>query len=241
MDLVKNVQGSNINKGSIMKKKNIKLPIVFMVVGLLMFVAAFLVENEDLLTVLFLVGPIVFVVSLIVLIVRMLKNGRASDIQPEQLNPTVKQLNPTVKMLYRSGLRGVEASPVILELDESVGKILIHAKPKYCNGVFEFSLDVDKITAAGVEKNVSYEPSSGMGRVIVGGALFGVAGAMIGAATKKDKKVTDVAYVIRYKDENVPKFLVLKDLTINEGKKFFDKVNSLININKANADGSIDL
>lgn len=217
-----------------MKKKDIKLPIVFMVAGLLMFVSAFLVSNEDLLTVLFLAGPIVFVVSLIVLIVRVVKNGKASDTQ-------VEQLRPTVKMLYRSGLRGVEVSPVVLELDESVGKILIHAKPKYCNGVSEFSLDVDKITAAGVEKNVSYEPSSGMGRAIVGGALFGVAGAMIGAATKKDKKVTDVAYVIRYKDENVPKFLVLKDLTINEGKKFFDKVNTLININKANADGSIDL
>lgn len=217
-----------------MKKKNIKLPIAFMVAGLLMFVSAFLVSNEDLLTVLFLAGPIVFVVSLIVLIVRVVKNGKASDTQ-------VEQLRPTVKMLYRSGLKGVEVSPVVLELDESVGKILIHAKPKYCNGVSEFSLDVDKITAAGVEKNVSYEPSSGMGRAIVGGALFGVAGAMIGAATKKDKKVTDVAYVIRYKDENVPKFLVLKDLTINEGKKFFDKVNTLININKANADGSIDL
>ena len=217
-----------------MKKKNIKLPIAFMVAGLLMFVSAFLVSNEDLLTVLFLAGPIVFVVSLIVLIVRVVKNGKASDTQ-------VEQLRPTVKMLYQSGLRGVEVSPVVLELDESVGKILIHAKPKYCNGVSEFSLDVDKITAAGVENNVSYEPSSGMGRAIVGGALFGVAGAMIGAATKKDKKVTDVAYVIRYKDENVPKFLVLKDLTINEGKKFFDKVNTLININKANADGSIDL
>lgn len=217
-----------------MKKKNIKLPIIFMVVGLLMFVSAFLVSNEDLLTVLFLAGPIVFVVSLIVLIVQAVKNGRASDTQ-------VEELKPTVKMLYQSGLRGVDASPVVLELDESVGKILIHAKPKYCNGVSEFSLDVDKITAAGVEKNVSYEPSSGMDRAIVGGAMFGVAGAMIGAATKKDKKVTDVAYVIRYKDENVPKFLVLKDLTINEGKKFFDKVNTLININKANADGSIDL
>ncbi len=217
-----------------MKKKDIKLPIIFMVVGLLMFVSAFLVSNEDLLTVLFLAGPIVFVVSLIVLIVQAVKNGRASDTQ-------VEELKPTVKMLYQSGLRGVDASPVVLELDESVGKILIHAKPKYCNGVSEFSLDVDKITAAGVEKNVSYEPSSGMGRAIVGGAMFGVAGAMIGAATKKDKKVTDVAYVIRYKDENVPKFLVLKDLTINEGKKFFDKINTLINLNKANADGSIDL
>ena len=154
-----------------MKKKNIKLPIIFMVAGLLMFVAAFLVSNEDLLTVLFLAGPIVFVISLIVLIVRVVKNGKASDTQ-------VEQLRPTVKMLYRSGLRGVEPSPVVLELDESVGKILIHAKPKYCNGVSEFSLDVDKITAAGVEKNVSYEPSSGMGRAIVGGALFGVAGAM---------------------------------------------------------------
>lgn len=217
-----------------MKKKNVKLPIAFMAAGLLMFVSAFLVSNEDVLTVLFLAGPIVFIISLIVLIVQLIKNGRASDTQ-------VEQLRPTVKMLYRSGLRGVEPSPVVLELDESVGKILIHAKPKYCNGVSEFSLDVDKITAAGVEKNVSYEPSSGMGRAIVGGALFGVAGAMIGAATKKDKKVTDVAYVIRYKDENVPKFLVLKDLTINEGKEFFDKVNTLININKANADGSIDL
>lgn len=200
-----------------MKKKNIKLPIAFMVAGLLMFVSAFLVSNEDLLTVLFLAGPIVFVVSLIVLIVRVVKNGRASDTQAEQLRPTVK-------MLYQSGLRGVEPSPVVLELDESVGKILIHAKPKYCNGVSEFSLDVDKITAAGVEKNVSYEPSSGMGRAIVGGALFGVAGAMIGAATKKDKKVTDVAYVIRYKDENVPKFLVLKDLTINEERNFLIKL-----------------
>lgn len=217
-----------------MKNKNIKLPIAFMVAGLLMFVSAFLVSNEDLLTVLFLAGPIVFIISLIVLIVQLIKNGRVSDTK-------VEQLRPTVKMLYRSGLRGVEPSPVVLELDESVGKILIHAKPKYCNGVSEFSLDVDKITAAGVEKNVTYEPSSGMGRAIVGGALFGVAGAMIGAATKKDKKVTDVAYVIRYKDENVPKFLVLKDLTINEGKKFFDKVNTLININKANADGSIEL
>lgn len=217
-----------------MKKKNVKLPIAFMAAGLLMFVSAFLVSNEDVLTVLFLAGPIVFVVSLIVLIVQLVKNGRASDIQPEQLRPTVK-------MLYQSGLRGVEVSPVVLELDENNGKILIHAKPKYCNGVSEFSLDIDKITAAGVEKNVTYEPSSGMGRAIVGGALFGVAGAMIGAATKKDKKVTDVAYVIRYKDENVPKFLVLKDLTINEGKKFFDRVNTLININKANADGSIEL
>lgn len=217
-----------------MIKKDIKLPIAFMAAGLLMFVSAFLVSNEDLLTVLFLVGPIVFVVSLIVLIVRVVKNGKASDTQ-------VEQLSPTVKMLYQSGLRGVEVSPVVLELDENNGKILIHAKPKYCNGVSEFSLDIDKITAAGVEKNVTYEPSSGMGRAIVGGALFGVAGAMIGAATKKDKKVTDVAYVIRYKDENVPKFLVLKDLTINEGKKFFDKVNTLININKANADGSIEL
>lgn len=217
-----------------MKNKNIKLPIFFMVVGLLMFVSAFLVSNEDLLTVLFLAGPIVFVVSLVVLIVRVVKNGRTPDTQAEQLRPTVK-------MLYQSGIRGVDASPVVLELDESVGKILIHAKPKYCNGVSEFSLDVDKITAAGVEKNVSYKPSSGMGRAIVGGAMFGLAGAMIGAATKKDKKVTDVAYVIRYKDNNVPKFLVLKDLTINEGKKFFDKVNTLININKANADGSIDL
>lgn len=208
-----------------MKKKNVKLPIIFMVAGLLMFVAAFLVSNEDLLTVMFLAGPIVFVVSLVVLIVRLIKNGKTSNIQPEQLKPTVK-------MLYKSGLRGVEASPVILELDENNGKILIHAKPKYCNGVSEFSLDIDKIAAAGVEKNVTYEPSSGMGRAIVGGALFGVAGAMVGAATKKDKKVTDVAYVIHYKDENTPKFLVLKDLTINEGKKFFNLINAVITKNQ---------
>lgn len=66
-----------------MKKKNIKLPIAFMVAGLLMFVSAFLVSNEDLLTVLFLAGPIVFVVSLVVLIVRLIKNGKTSNIQTE--------------------------------------------------------------------------------------------------------------------------------------------------------------
>lgn len=209
-----------------MKKKNIKLPAAFLVIGLIIFVAAFLVENEDLSTALFLIGLTAFFVSLIVLIIRAVKNSKVTN---SQVHP-----NPNVRMLYHSGLRGVEASPVTLELDETGGKIIIYSKPKYCNSVSEISIDTDKITAAGIEKNVTYKPQALItGKMLLGGALFGFAGTMLAAATKKNKKIIKKAYVIHYKDESVPKFIVLKDLTLNKGKEFFNLINAVIAKNQA--------
>lgn len=72
--------------------------------------------------------------------------------------------------------------------------------------------------------------------------MFGATGAIVGAVTKKDKKITTVYIEIHYISENMPKVLKFKTGgNVNKEIRFFDRLNELININNANEDGSISL
>lgn len=231
-----------------MKKNSKILSIIFMVIGIVLFGASIAINNEDISTIFFIVGPLIFIISLISLIVGLVKGKKDNTTAPidetkrQSIPSKVVSNNPTVKLIHYSGLNGVVQMPVTLELDENNRKLYIHANPKHSSGVSEFTLDLDKIVAAGNDVDIQYKQTSGVGRTVAGGLMFGAAGAVVGAVTKKDKKVTTVYKEIHYNSENGIKVLKFKSYNnIRNEMNFLNRINELINLSNANADGEIEL
>lgn len=133
----------------------------------------------------------------------------------------------TVKMLHESGLPTVGKILINLTLDELNKCVAIDINPKYSKGATNFTLPFDKITSVERITEETLKQKSGLGRAVVGGALFGPAGAVVGAVTKKDKKQTTFYRVIKYSSNNEAKEIVMKSADANE-IKFFEKLNSII-------------
>lgn len=232
------------------ENKNLILSAVFMIIGFVLFFSGILSDNNTVFALAFFVGMPMALVSLIFTIIRCVKkiktNKNNSAIKPainqQSIDSNSKHDNLTTKLIHYSGLNGVDSSFVELELDEINNKVYIHANPKHSKGVSEFTLDLDKIIAAGNDVDIQYKQRSGVGRAVAGGLMFGATGAIVGAVTKKDKKITTVYIEIHYISENMPKVLKFKTGgNVNKEIRFFDRLNELININNANEDGSISL
>lgn len=138
-----------------------------------------------------------------------------------------KDGNLKIQMKHHSGLPNVRTTqPLHLILDTENQKITI--KEAFTKNGKEFSLPLTKITAIGNVTEEIIKENSGTGRAIVGGLLFGGAGAVVGAVTAKDKKKTIYHKVINYISNDEEKSLILSTGgDINE-MKFFRKLSELI-------------
>lgn len=149
-----------------------------------------------------------------------------------------KDGNLKIQMKHHSGLPNVRTTqPLHLILDTENQKITI--KEAFTKNGKEFSLPLTKITAIGNVTEEIIKENSGTGRAIVGGLLFGGAGAVVGAVTAKDKKKTIYHKVINYISNDEEKSLILSTGgDINE-MKFFKKLSELIS--KQETPSSIEL
>lgn len=73
------------------------------------------------------------------------------------------------------------------------------------------TLPLSKIISAGNVNITETKEQSKMGRAVVGGLLFGGAGAIVGALTAKEKEKLKTLYVINYISNDEEKSIVLKE------------------------------
>ncbi len=109
-----------------------------------------------------------------------------------------------MNMIHIEGLPGyTKGTAITFTLDEGVKCLVFKArafkKP-------EVKLPLSKVTFAGIVPFEEIEKGSVIGRAVVGGILFGSAGAIIGAMTAEEKKRKKYFYVINY-DLSITVFL----------------------------------
>ncbi|MCQ2308078.1 MAG: hypothetical protein MJ000_11045 [Bacteroidales bacterium] len=98
------------------------------------------------------------------------------------------------------------------------------------------TLEYSKITDVfyGPQSSIVEKDKSIIGRAVVGGLLFGGAGAIVGAMTangKKEKQLNRIMFVISYTGSNgMNKFIALEDTRLYKGKKLSEKLKELCNI-----------
>ncbi len=115
----------------------------------------------------------------------------------------------TMNMIHQEGLPGYSKEAAItMTLDESIRCLVFKArvlkKP-------EIKLPLEKISFAGTVAVEQIVKQSATGRAIVGGLLFGNAGAIVGAMTAEEKKRNQYLYIINYEGETGTKAIVLHD------------------------------
>ena len=98
----------------------------------------------------------------------------------------------------------------------------------------------------GYRTEIVEKQGSPIGRAVVGGLLFGGAGAIVGAMTadKKSKKETHLYFIISYKSSTgEDKYIQFEDTRQYKGKKLANKLMELCNITKdtTNNNSSIEL
>lgn len=98
----------------------------------------------------------------------------------------------------------------------------------FTKGGKEIRLPISKITRTGNVPIEDIEKGHMIGRAIVGGILFGEAGAIVGAMTAQEKRKTQYLYCINYRSDEEEKAIVLKSGgSINE-MKFRRSLNDLL-------------
>lgn len=112
-------------------------------------------------------------------------------------------------------------------------------------GKAEASLKYDQITDVfyGTHTEIIEKKQSPIGRAVVGGLLFGGAGAIVGAvsAGKKEKKKTEFHFIISYTSSTgEEKYIQFEDTRLYKGRKVADTIKKQSNI-KSKADGVIEL
>lgn len=115
----------------------------------------------------------------------------------------------TMNMGHEDGLPGYsKGTAITMTLDEASRSLIFKAralkKP-------EVKLPLSKVSFAGTVAVEQIEKQSALGRAVVGGILFGHAGAIIGAMTAEEKKRNQYFYVINYESEGETKAIVLSD------------------------------
>lgn len=135
------------------------------------------------------------------------------------------QTLPNIAIIHKSGLPGIpEDLAVIIYLDVENNKLIF--KSATLNK--EISLSLDKVTDVFKAPEEIVKEKSGVGRAIAGGLLFGPTGAVVGAATKKDKKKTIYYDVLNYKSNSESNSIVLFDKFPENSRKFFNQIKELI-------------
>lgn len=114
-----------------------------------------------------------------------------------------------LNMTHHEGLPGYsDKTAITMELDEEHRCLIFKArafkKP-------EIKLPLSKVISSGNVNIAEIEQQSKVGRAIVGGLLFGNAGAIVGAMTAGEKQKIKTLYIINYEGEAGTKAIVLHD------------------------------
>lgn len=129
----------------------------------------------------------------------------------------------TMNMIHIEGLPGyTKGTAITFTLDEGAKCLVFKArafkKP-------EVKLPLSKVTFAGIVPFEEIEKGSVIGRAVIGGILFGSAGAIIGAMTAEEKKRKKYFYVINYDEQAI----ILDDNGSNFNSfKFQKKLNEYL-------------
>lgn len=138
-------------------------------------------------------------------------------------------------MVYIDGISTFRVGwPIDLILDEIDNKLIL--KPKLSK-IGEASLNLDKITNAGMITEEEIKEASVVGRAVVGGLLFGHLGAIIGGMSgTKDKKKTQSYYVINYTSNGEEKVVSMKQNGDFNFGKFNKRLCEICGIQKVKVD-----
>ena len=124
----------------------------------------------------------------------------------------------------------------------------LHIKQK-AGGKAEATLRYHQITDVfyGTQIEIKEKKQSPIGRALIGGFLFGGAGAIVGAmtASKKEKKKAHIYLVISYvSSSGEEKYLTFEDTRLYKGKKLANQLKQLCHIQpetKAEVNNKIEL
>ena len=126
-----------------------------------------------------------------------------------------KNKHEKTQMIHGEGLPLRKDCPLVLELNTDRSAVVITEFGKKQ----EILLPISKITRTGVLHIDTVESGNMIGRAIVGGVLFGGAGAIIGAMSAQEKKKVKHLYSINYLSDGEEKAIVMKSAgAINEMK-----------------------
>lgn len=126
-----------------------------------------------------------------------------------------KNKHEKTQMNHCEGLPLRKDCPIVLELDTDRNAVVFTEFGKKQ----EILLPISKITRTGVLHIETVESGNMIGRAIVGGVLYGGAGAIIGAMTAQEKKKVKHLYSINYLSDGEEKAIVMKSAdAINEMK-----------------------
>lgn len=146
-----------------------------------------------------------------------------------------KQINgfTTTRLVLVDGIPNGAKVGYTLTIDTDRNELQIRTNPKWTNGPSEIVLSLDKITdfKSTVEKTEIDKHGKPISRAVVGGALFGPAGAVVGAVSAKDKKKTQVQVYknIYYTSDGEDKVLIFKSAGDFGEKDFVAKLLEIIN------------
>ena len=119
------------------------------------------------------------------------------------------------QMTLCEGLPLRKDCPLVLELDTDRNAVVITEFGKKQ----EILLPISKITRTGILHIDTMEGGNMIGRAIIGGVLFGSAGAIIGAMSAQERKKVKHLYSINYLSDGEEKAIVMKSAgAINEMK-----------------------
>lgn len=132
-----------------------------------------------------------------------------------------------MNMTHYDGLPNFHKNYAIsMELDEENHYLIFKARA--FKNISNVKLPLNKIIKAGNVNIEEIEQQSAVGRALVGGFLFGNAGAIVGAMTAGEKKKLKTVYIINYISDGEPKVVVLQNNGNPNYFKFQEKLNSYL-------------
>lgn len=115
----------------------------------------------------------------------------------------------TMNMIHLEGLPGFgKGYATTMTLDEE--HQCLQFKARAFKNTNDVELPLNKIIQAGNVNITEIEQQSKVGRAIIGGMLFGNAGAIVGAMTAGEKQKIKTLYIINYSSNNEKKVIILK-------------------------------
>ena len=133
-----------------------------------------------------------------------------------------------MNMIHHDGLphfsKGCATS---MELDEDSRCLIFRSRA--IKNTPEIKLPLNKVQKAGSVNITEIEEQSKIGRAVVGGLLFGKAGAVIGAMSAGEKKKIKTLYIINYTSDDETKAIVMQSNGSNLNFfKFQNKLKGLL-------------
>lgn len=115
----------------------------------------------------------------------------------------------TMNMIHLEGLPGFgKGYATAMTLDEE--HQCLQFKARAFKDTNDVELPLNKITKAGNINITEIEQQSKVGRAVIGGLLFGNAGAIVGAMTAGEKQKIKTLYIINYSSNDEKKVIILK-------------------------------